>query len=260
MNASTHGLRLLAILLLSGMLLLLSGCEGQQEEAEGKGMLRVGVRTNVAGLGYQNPNTERYYGLEIDLAKALAQRLGYEGAAFVAVTPETRETVLESGQADCVIACFSVTEDRRERVDFSRPYYTDRLRVLAERSSLIRTVRGLRGCTIAVMKDTSAMEIAKEGLKQAGLLMENQPVHMVEMSSYDEMDRALETGAVDAICLDGIMAHGYEGERVSLALRSSESEYAVATRRGSALSQPLDEALGVLLEEGFVDQLIREWL
>lgn len=260
MNASTHRLRLPVLLLLAGLLLLLSGCEAGQQEAEGKGMLRVGVRTNVAGLGCQNPNTGRYYGLEIDLARALARRLGYEDAAFVSVTPETRETVLESGQADCVIACFSVTEDRKKRVDFSQPYYTDRLRILAERSSLIRTVRDLRGCTIAVMKDTNAMETAEEGLRQAGLLLENQAVRMVEMSSYEDMDRALETGAVDAICMDGIMAHGYEGERISLALRSSESEYAVATRRGSALSKPLDEALGVLLEEGFVDQLIREWL
>lgn len=259
MNASTQALRVLAALLLSGMLLLLSGCAARQEE-EGKGMLRVGVRTNVAGFGCQNPNTGRYYGLEIDLAKALAQQLGYEGAAFVPVTPEMRETVLESGQADCVIACFSVTEDRRKRMDFSRPYYTNRLRVLAERSSLIRTVHDLQGCTIAVMKDTSAMEIAKEGLRQAGILTENQAVRIVEMSSYEEMDRALETGAVDAICMDGVMAHGYEGERISLAMRSSESEYAVATSRGSALSKPLDEALGALLEEGFVDQLIREWL
>ena len=249
----------LAVLLLCA-LMLLGGCATVSGRQESKGPLRVGLRPDILDFSYRNEKTGRYYGLEIDLARELARRLGCEDIEVVPVTPQTREDVLVSGEADCVIACFSVTEDRKKRVDFSRPYYTDRLRILAERSSLIRTVRDLRGCTIAVMKGTNAMETAEEGLRQAGLLLENQAVRMVEMSSYEDMDRALETGAVDAICMDGIMAHGYEGERISLALKSSESEYAVATRRGSALSKPLNEALGALLEEGFVDQLIKEWL
>ena len=81
------------------------------------------------------------------------------------------------------------------------------------------------------------------------------------MDTYDEMSSALETGAVDAVCLDGSIARGYiDDDRSFVDLKMSEQPYAVATLKGSPLSAPIDEAVRALLDEGFMDELVEKWL
>ena len=259
MNRRRLGLYALAVLLLGG--LLLGGCQTLGKKEKSKGLLRVGVRSDVEDFSYRNVKTGRYYGLEIDLAQALASRLGYDGAEFVPVSPQTRESVLAGGEADCVIACFTVTQERRARLDFSEPYYTDCLQIMVENSSLIRTVRGLRGCSIAVLKTSNAQALATMAFEETGLFTGENIVRFAPMDTYEEMSSALETGVVDAMCLDGSVAWGYHDDDRSLVdMKIGEQPYAVATLKGSPLSGPIDEAVRALLDEGFMDALIEKWL
>lgn len=254
------GLCALAALLLCGAALL-GGCEALGKREETKGLLRVGVRSDVADFAYRNAKTGRYYGFEIDIAKELASRLGYEGVQFVPVSPQTREEVLASGEADCVIACFTVTEERKKRLDFSEPYYMDSLRIVVENSSLIRTVRGLRGCSIAVLKVSNAQAQAIKAFDDTGLFTGENAVRFALMDTYDEMSNALETGVVDAMCMDGSIAWEYlDDDRSYVDMKIGEQPYAVATLKGSPLSTPIDEAMRAMLGEGLVDALTEEWL
>ena len=61
-----------------------------------RGVLKVGVKNAVMGFGFEDPLTGEYSGLEIELAKALAEKLGVE-AEFTAVTAATRTELLDSG-------------------------------------------------------------------------------------------------------------------------------------------------------------------
>lgn len=240
---------------------LLAGREAPGKKEEAKGLLRVGVREDVEGFSCRNAKTGRYYGLEVDLAKALAERLGYDGAAFVSVNPQTREQLLESGEVDCVIACFSVNAERRERLDFSEPYYTDELKILVENSSQMHTVRALRGCTIAVLQASDVQQEAERAFAQTGLFDGENGVRFVAMQTYDEMSAALDAGDVDALCLDGCIAWGYyDDDRSFVNMEISEQVYGVATRKGSPLSAPIDEAMRALLNEGLMDRLTDKWL
>lgn len=260
MNRRRLGLCALALLLLCGAALL-GGCEMHGKKEASKGLLRVGVRTDVEDFACRNAKTGRYYGLEIDLARELAVRLGYDDAQFVPVSAQTRESVLEAGDADCVIACFTVTEDRLTRLDFSEPYYMDSLQIMVENSSMIRTVRGLRGCTIAVLKSSNAQQQAAAAFEETGLFTGENAVCFEAMDTYDEMSSALETGAVDAMCLDGSIAWGYyQDDRSLVDMKIDEQPYAVATLKGSPLSEAIDEAVRALLGEGFMDGLVEKWL
>ena len=260
MNRRRLALCALAALLLCGMALL-GGCAALGKKEESTGPLRVGVRSDVEGFSYRNVKTGRYYGLEIDLAAELATRLGYDGVEFVPVIPQTRESVLEAGEADCVIACFSVTQERLSRLDFSEPYYTDSLRIMVENSSMIRTVRGLRGCTIAVLRTANAQALATLAFEETGLFTGEYAVRFAPMDTYDEMSSALESGLVDAMCMDGSIAWGYyEDDRSYVDMKIGAEPYAVATMKGSALSAPIDEAVCALLDEGFMDELVEKWL
>ena len=94
-----------------------------------RGVLKVGVKNAVVGFGYEDPLTGEYTGMEIELAKALADKLGVD-VEFTAVTAATRTELLDSGDIDCVLATFTITDERKESWDFTTPYYTDYVSVL----------------------------------------------------------------------------------------------------------------------------------
>lgn len=128
--------------------LTVSGCSA----APGGGkVLRVGVRSDIPDFGYQNPDSGRFYGLEIDIAEELARRMGYT-AEFVADTAEARAELLDNGTVDCLIACYTITDERREQFDFSAPYYHDETVAVAELSCLYGWFQSLRNARIGVLE------------------------------------------------------------------------------------------------------------
>lgn len=78
-----------------------------------RGVLRVGVKNAVIGFGYQDELTGEYSGMEIELAEKIAESLGVD-VEFTAVTAATRTELLDSGDIDCVLATFTITDERKE--------------------------------------------------------------------------------------------------------------------------------------------------
>ena len=78
-----------------------------------RGVLRVGVKNAVLGFGFQDELTGEYTGMEISLAKKIAEYLGVD-VEFTAVTAATRTELLDSGDIDCVLATFTITEERKK--------------------------------------------------------------------------------------------------------------------------------------------------
>ena len=91
-----------------------------------RGVLRVGVRDDMPGMGYFNAQADQFEGLEIELAHLLAERLlGDRNAIeFIPVTTNTRGTLLDRGALDMVIATFAIREERKEFWNFSQSYLT----------------------------------------------------------------------------------------------------------------------------------------
>lgn len=240
--------------LLAGLLALcalaLGGCS---QRGGTKGTLRVGVRAEINNFGYLNPETHRYSGLEIDLANAIAEALGYAQAEFLTAQPEMREALLENGKADCVIACFSVTPERRERFDFSTPYYTDSLRVMVERSTLLETPEQLGGCLVGVLRGSNAAQ-------QLLAAFPGLDVRFAELDHYSALSNALESGEIDAVCLDGCIAQAYmNDDRALFDAIIAPQAYAVATPKGSPLSAKIASAVDALLASGELSRIIDKW-
>ena len=99
-----------------------------------RGVLRVGVKNAVPGFGLQDALTGEYTGMEIDLAAKIAEELGVD-VEYTTVTAATRGELLDSGDIDCVLATFTITEERKKTWDFTTPYYTDAVTVLVEDAS-----------------------------------------------------------------------------------------------------------------------------
>ena len=99
--------------------------------------------------------------MEIDIAKMIADYLGVD-VEYTTVTAATRGELLDSGDIDCVLATFTITEERRKTWDFTTPYYTDAVTVLVEDKSGIKTLDDLVGKTVGVSSgSTSARELVR---------------------------------------------------------------------------------------------------
>ena len=265
----------LAVLLCTCALAGLAGCSGaeEQDEASGSGTLRVGVRSDVVGFGYLNEDTGKYYGLEIDIAEEMAKRMGYADVQFVTVLPETRKDMLLNGEVDCVAACYSVAESREKNFDFSPAYYDDASIVMVEDSSLIGDIDGLKGLTFGTMAGSNtapqlAARLGETGFSNGEVASANEDnsdvlfdtYHLVQVPSYQELSRRLEEGSIDAACMDGSIANTYmTNDRTILDFQISSQQYGVATQKGSALSQPVADAVQSMLDDGTIAAFVDVW-
>ena len=127
-----------------------------------RGVLKVGVKNAVKGFSFQDTLTGEYTGLEDSLAEMIAEHLGVD-VEFTTVTAATRGELLDSGDIDCVLATFTITEERRKSWDFSTPYYTDYVSVLVEDSAGIKSLADLKDKVVGVSSgSTSARALVQE--------------------------------------------------------------------------------------------------
>lgn len=235
------------------------------------GTLKVGVRDDIMNFGYLNETTGKYYGLEIDLAYRLAKELGYEDVAFTAVQPENRKEMLLSGEVDCLIACYSIAETRLNNFDFTAPYYEDAIRVMVEKSTLFTGLEDLRNKRVGVLAGANTAILLGIKMHEEGLLPAfdeaafnpitfSDGLSYLRAEHYGDLITALESGEVDAVCMDGCIAQGYlNDDRAFLDAIIATQDYGVATQKGSALSQPMADAIQKFLDDGTLDALIDKW-
>jgi len=236
-----------------------------------KGTLKVGVKQDVAGFGLLDPLTNEYTGMEIDLAHLIADALGYSDVEFTTVTAATRGELLDSGDLDCVLATFTIKPDRKEKWDFSTPYYTDAVTVLVEKGSGISTLADLLDKKIGVSTSSTSAKAVVEALQAAGILETSDlesfvasewkdGVSFVEFPDYPAISAALQSGEVDAFSVDkSILANYLTEDRQYIDETFSPQEYGVATKKGAALSAEIEALITTWLGDGTIQGLVDKY-
>ena len=242
------------------------------QEIVDRGVLRVGVKNAVPGFGYQDPLTGEYSGLEIDLANKIAEYLGVD-VEFTTVTAATRGELLDSGDIDCVLATFTITDERKETWDFTTPYYTDAVTVLVEDSSGISSLSDLVGKTVGVSSgSTSARELVRAMVDKGLISGDNfnpdtfdattwtEGVTFHQYDDYPTISTALSAGEVDAFCVDRSILAIYKTDgRSYIEDEFAPQEYGIATTKGSGLSDVCEQLVTQWLSDGTIDDLIAEY-
>ena len=236
-----------------------------------RGVLRVGVKNAVIGFGYEDPLTGEYSGLEIELARDLAARLGVD-VEFTAVTAATRTELLDSGDIDCVLATFTITDARKESWDFTTPYYTDYVSVLVEDAKGIKSLSDLTDATVGVSSgSTSAKSLVKAMIEQ-GLISSDgfdeesfdpatwtEGVKFQQYDNYPTISTALSAGEVDAFCVDKSILAIYKTEgRSYIDAEFAPQNYGIATTKGSGMSEVAEQLITERLADGTIGKLITE--
>ncbi len=236
-----------------------------------RGVLHVGVKNAVIGFGYEDTVTGEWSGMEIEIAKKIAEYLGVE-YEFTAVTAATRTELLDSGDIDCVLATFTITDERKESWDFSTPYYTDYVTVLVEDSSGITSLADLVGTTVGVSSGSTSAKSLVSAMIDAGYISGDnfdadtfdpstwtEDISFAQYDDYPTISTALSAGEVDAFCVDKSILAIYNTEgRSYIEEEFAAQDYGVATTKGSGLSELVDELINEWLEDGTIEGFITE--
>lgn len=237
-----------------------------------RGVLRVGVKNAVVGFGYQDPATGEYSGMEIELAKKLAEQLGVD-VEFTTVTAATRTELLDSGDIDCVLATFTITDERKESWDFTTPYYTDYVTVLVEDADGITSLADLQGKVVGVSSGSTSARSLVEAMIEGGVIEGTgfsadtfdpatwtDGVTFQQFDDYPAISTALSAGTVDAFCVDKSILAVYKTEgRSYIDDQFAPQEYGIATKKGSDFSTYCNDFVEACLSDGTIDGYISEF-
>lgn len=270
--------KLLALLMSLILLLALAGCGGdsnkggtpnQSNPSTGsitpaaiteRGVLRVGVKTDVPGFGLQNIADNTYSGIEIDLANKIAEELGVEKVEFTPVTAATRGQLLDSGDIDMVAATFTINEERKASWNFTTPYYTDAVSLLVKNDSGIEDYTDLQDITIGVATGSTSKVALIAAAADAGVTLDEDK-NFAEYASYPEIKAALDAGRVQAFSVDGSILAGYldNTNHIVESIRFSPQDYGLASKKDATeWAEYLDGLITGWLADGTMAQIIAD--
>lgn len=201
------------------------------EAIKSRGTLIVGVKNDVPNFGLLNPKNGVLEGFEIDIAKALAKEiLGDENKLkLVAVNAKNRGALLDNNSLDLVIATFSVTDERKELFNFSKPYYTDSIGFLVLKQRGYKNIKDMNGAIIAVAQSTTTRDLIERYIQQAGI-----EIKFSEFLDYPSIKLALRAKKVDAFCIDKAILLGYVDEHSEILPDNlATQQYAIVSKKSN---------------------------
>ncbi|MET0196811.1 glutamate-binding protein [Rhodococcus sp. RS1C4] len=194
---------------IAALAVVATACGGNEERSVSSsaedGNLIVGIKYDQPGLGLRNPDGT-FSGFDVEVAKYVAGQLGVseENIEFKEAPSAQRETLIQNGEVDYVVATYSITDTRKEKVGFAGPYFVAGQSLLVTDANTDITgpasLEGKRLCSVS--GSTPAQNIADE---YPGVQLQN-------YDTYSACVEGLRNGAIDAVTTDDIILAGYAAQ------------------------------------------------
>ncbi|WER49463.1 ABC transporter substrate-binding protein [Cupriavidus sp. WKF15] len=246
-----------ALTLITGLAVLASGSAmaDRLDDIRKAGVLRVGVFDANPPFGFVDAKTNAPAGLDVDYAREIAKRLGVK-VEFRATNPANRIPLLASQKVDIVAANFTITEERRQQIAFSTPYFASGLQFIA-RSGTLRQPDDLRNWRLGVDKGTTQETTLRQKYPEARVI------------AYDDSPlalAALRSGAIQAFAQDGaklgaLLATLPNKEQFEISPFTLTREYmGIGIPKDEArLTATIDQILAELEKNGVAGQIYDKW-
>ena len=224
------------------------------EEIQQDGTINIGVFSDKNPFGYVD-ETGAYQGYDVYFAERIAKDLGVE-VEYVSTEPASRVEYLETGKVDIILANFTVTEERAEKVDFALPYMKVALGVVSPDDKLITDPDDLNGKKLIVAKGTTAETYFEENYPD---------VELVKFDQYTEAYNALLDGRGDALSTDNteVLAWALQNDGYSVGIPSlgNTDTIAPAVSKGNdTLKDWINKEIESLADEEFFHKDYKETL
>jgi glutamate transport system substrate-binding protein len=187
-----------------------------------RGTIRIGVKFDVPLFGYKSESGE-LEGFDIEIAKLIERAIfnNADGSGtgskieFVEALSKDRETFLQNGTVDLVVSTYTITESRKQFVDFAGPYYIAGQDILARKDDIasgrINGIGSLNGKKVCAVTGSTSLQNLLAGAPKADV--------SVTAERYPECFEALKAGRVDAMTTDDVILLGL--------IRSSRDQFAL---------------------------------
>ena len=234
------------------------GTKGTEPKAEEKSVV-VGY-TIYAPMNYKEEGSDKLIGFDTELAEAVFGKLGYK-VIFQEIEWESKYTDLNSNAIDCVWNGFTANSkdddgvERAKKVDFSLYYMENRQVVVVKADSAIATAADLKG-KLGAAEGGSAGETYAKGFEGAVIK---------GFGVQTECLREVNAGTQDFAVLDAQLAKSYVGKgdyanlKIVEDLSSDVEYYAIGFKKGSELTQKVNEQLEALAKDGTITALAKKY-
>lgn len=215
------------------------------------------IDTDVTFPPFVYANTEnKYVGIDLDLLRAIAKEEGFK----VKIRPVGFNAAVQSvsaGQADGMIAGMSITEERKQKFDFSDPYYSAGIVMAVKDGSGIKSLSELKGKKVAVKTGTAGADYANSIKDKYGF----------EIVTFDDSDGVYNDviNGNSAACFEDsavmyyAIKNGLDLKVVTKPANTTETGFAVKKGQNQELLKMFNEGLAKLKANGEYDKIIKKY-
>jgi len=218
-----------------------------------EGSITVGVKFDQPLIGQKNTATGQIEGFDAEIARLLTQYIFGEvdeegddaNLKFVETTSQNRETYIQDGTVDVVIASYSMYPDRLSQFDFAGPYFeTGQNVMVAADNTDINSVADLAGKDVCIAEGSGSI---------TNLEAENPEAVITPLADYAACALALENGQTDAVSTDETILYGFTVDKpdVYRVLDSSN----IFTEEPYGVAMPLGETDSRLFVDDMIDEI-----
>jgi len=217
-----------------------------------RGKVVIGVKEDQPGLGLKDPTTGKYSGFDIEIARLIAAKLGFDPQSkieYKSIPSASREQALINGDIDYYVGTYSITDKRKEQVSFAGPYFIagQDLLVRKDDSSIAGpdSLKGKKVCSVT--GSTPIQRVRDQQLTE--------PTNIVEFKTYSECVTKLDQKEVDTVTTDDAILKGYaaqEPDKFKVVGKTFSTEkYGIGlTKTDNALRNKINDILQEAIDGG----------
>lgn len=237
-----------------GLALTTTACSSGGSGSGSEDTITVGVKYDQPGMGL-NENGE-ITGFDADMAREIAKRMGKE-VKFVESVSSQRETLLQNGTVDMILATYTINEKRDQVIDWAGPYLNagQDILVTSENPKNIKGPGDLNGKVLCAVEGSNSTERLRDQYAQDAQLYPAQ--------TYSECIELLSSGNVDAVSTDDVILAGfaaqdqYKGKFQLVGKPFSEEPYGVGIPQGSDKCETINTAISDIISDGTWENLVK---
>ena len=234
------------------------GVDTSFTDIQQKGKLVVGLDVAFPPMGFQDESGE-IVGFDIDIAKAVGEKMGVE-VELKPIDWKAKEMELNSKKIDVIWNGYTITDERKEQVDFTEPYLNNRQIIITPVDSDIKSKADLAGKKIGYQTGSTAEDAMKADEDVYKTIEAN-------LMGYDDNNTAmmdLKAGRTAAVVVDEVVGKYYlsknPGLYVILEDNFGDEEYGVGVRKGeTALLTELNKGIEAVKADGTFDKISQKW-
>ena len=173
---------------------------------QSKGKLIVGTKFDQPLFGLKNPTNGQVEGFDVEVAKIVARAIFGNDITnkveYQEATSKVRETVIQDGKVDIVVATYTINDDRKKVVDFAGPYYVAGQDILVKKANTTITgVDSLAGKKVCTVQGSTSLTNVQKLAPQADV--------SITFDKYSLCVEALKDGRVEAVTTDNVILLGF---------------------------------------------------